>query len=75
MSISKKQLIDAEQAAYYRGLSTGKTAGSAEVRENIEYLKRSGALALLDTITKLADANAQLTTAATHLVDNLGLRL
>ena len=72
MTISKQQLRDAELAAYQRGQTIGASAAQMQATKDLEYLKRSGILVLVENIAKLADANAQLATATAHLVDNLG---
>lgn len=75
MTISKRHLQEEKTLSFHQGYSDGHRNGREAQQKDLEYLKRSGALSLVEAVAKIADANAQLTTAVTHLMDNLGVQL
>jgi hypothetical protein len=75
MTISKAQVTAAEHLAFDRGYQAGSTQAKEALKKDAEYLKRSGVFALIEAVAKVAESNAEVTTAMAHLVDNLNFHL
>lgn len=68
MTISKKQLADAQTVSYGRGYQNGQDAGYKTAMQSVDAMKAK--LELLRTLGKAIDSNSQALTSLATILDN-----
>ena len=71
MTISKKQLADAQKESYDWGMATGKMQGREEAKKELLASRKEGVIELTRAAAELAQANAKLTYAMSRIADKL----
>ena len=71
MTISKKQLEETRKESYEWGFSNGKIAGKKQAEEDIQTIRKSGIIELMNAASVLANSNAKLTYAMSRIADKL----